>query len=83
MIDRQLLRENPDAIRGALDEKGVTDVNLDQILTLDQEWRERKARGDELRHERNQISSKIGKLKAAGDEDAASEAIAQSQELKK
>ena len=82
MIDRQLLRENPDAIRGALDEKGVTDVNLDQILTLDQEWRERKARGDELRHERNQISSKIGKLKAAGDEDAASEAIAQSQEIK-
>ena len=82
MIDRQLLREDPDAIRGALEQKGVADVNLDQILTLDQEWRELKARGDDLRHERNQISSKIGELKAAGDEDAASEAIDQSQELK-
>ncbi len=82
MIDRRLLREEPETVRTAMERKGVTDVEVDELLAVDEEWRELKSRGDDLRHERNQISSKIGELKANGEEEAAAEAIERSSELK-
>ena len=81
MLSRQFVRENPEVVREALDNKGV-DVDLDRILDVDEEWRELKQRGDDLRHERNEVSSTIGELKAAGEEAEAKEAIERSQELK-
>jgi len=82
MLSRQFVRENPEAVRDALDKKGVDDVNLDRVLEVDGEWRRLKARGDDLRHERNQVSGRIGELKQAGEEEAAQEAIERSQALK-
>jgi seryl-tRNA synthetase len=82
MLDRTLLREDPERVRWAVEVKGVDGVDVDEIIALDEEWRELKARGDELRHERNQVSSKIGELKQAGNEEEAQEAIERSQELK-
>ncbi|RXK47352.1 serine--tRNA ligase [Halorientalis pallida] len=82
MISRQFLRENPETVRDALENKGVDDVDLDHILEIDEEWRDLKARGDDLRHERNEVSSKIGQLKQEGKEEAAQEAIDRSGELK-
>ncbi|MFB6162140.1 MAG: serine--tRNA ligase [Halococcoides sp.] len=82
MLSRQYVRENPDDVREMLDQRGVTDVDLDALLEIDAEWRELKARGDELRHERNQVSERIGELKREGDDEAADEAIERSQELK-
>src|SRR6056297_424334 len=82
MLDRNYIRENPDEVRAALEQKGVTDVDFDRILELDEEWRDLKARGDDLRHERNEVSSKIGELKQEGKHDEADEAIERSQELK-
>ena len=82
MLSRQFVRQNPEEVRTALEEKGVTDVDLDEILEIDEEWRELKARGDDLRHQRNEVSSHIGELKREGEEEAAQEAIDRSQELK-
>ncbi|AQL43188.1 serine--tRNA ligase [Halorientalis sp. IM1011] len=82
MISRQFLRENPETVREALEAKGVDDVDLDRILEIDEEWRDLKARGDDLRHERNEVSSKIGQLKQEGEEEEAQEAIERSSELK-
>ncbi len=81
MLSRQFVRENPETVRAALDNKGV-DVDLDRILEIDEEWRSLKSRGDDLRHERNEVSRSIGQLKQEGDEDAAQEAIERSSELK-
>ena len=81
MLSRQFVRENPETVREALANKGV-DVDLEQILDVDAEWRELKQRGDDLRHERNEVSSTIGELKQAGEEAAAQEAIERSSELK-
>jgi seryl-tRNA synthetase len=81
MLSRQFVRENPETVREALANKGV-DVDLDRILDVDAEWRELKQRGDDLRHERNEVSSTIGELKQAGEEAAAQEAIERSSELK-
>ena len=82
MLGRQYVRENPEEVRKAIDLKGVEGVDLDEILELDERWRELKARGDDLRHERNEVSEKIGELKQAGDDEEAEEAIERSQELK-
>jgi seryl-tRNA synthetase len=82
MISRQFLREHPDAVRDAVDKKGVTDVDVDEILAIDEEWRDLKAQGDDLRHERNQVSSRIGDLKREGNDEEAEAAIERSQELK-
>ncbi|WP_336001722.1 serine--tRNA ligase [Halorientalis halophila] len=82
MISRQFLREESETVRDALEKKGVDDVDLDRILEIDEEWRDLKAEGDDLRHERNEVSSKIGELKQEGKEEAAQEAIERSGELK-
>jgi len=82
MLSRQFVREHPEAVRESLDARGADDVDLDRLLAVDEEWRDLKARGDELRHERNEVSSRIGELKREGEEEAAEEAIERSSELK-
>ncbi|MFT4891361.1 MAG: seryl-tRNA synthetase [Halobacteriales archaeon] len=82
MISRQFLRENPDVVRDAIEKKGVEGVDLDRILEMDEEWRDLKATGDDLRHERNEISERIGDLKREGKDEEAEAAIERSQELK-
>ena len=81
MISRQYLREHPEEVREGIENKGV-DVDLDRILELDEEWRDLKGRGDTLRHERNEVSSEIGRLKQEGNEEEAQAAIDRSQDLK-
>jgi len=81
MLGRQFVREHPETVREALAARG-TDADLDAVLAVDDEWRELKARGDDLRHERNQVSEHIGEYKREDDEEAAQEAIERSQDLK-
>ncbi|MCL9814708.1 serine--tRNA ligase [Natranaeroarchaeum aerophilus] len=81
MLDRTTLRERADEVREAMAARGA-DADVDAVLELDEEWRELKARGDELRHERNQVSSTIGELKQEGKHEEAEEAIERSQSLK-
>jgi len=82
MLSRQFVRENPETVREAVANKGVTGVDVDEILEIDEEWRDLKAEGDGLRHERNEVSSRIGELKQEGKEEEAQDAIERSQELK-
>ncbi|MFC6952010.1 serine--tRNA ligase [Halorubellus litoreus] len=82
MLSRQYVRENPDEVRDAVERKGVTDVDVDEILEIDAEWRELKAEGDDLRHQRNEVSRSIGQLKQEGKDEEAEEAIERSQALK-
>jgi seryl-tRNA synthetase len=82
MLGRRFVRENPEAVREGLELRHDEDVDLDRILDLDEEWRELKAEGDDLRHQRNEVSGEVGDLKQAGKEEAAREAIERSQELK-
>jgi len=82
MLSRQFVREHPGVVRDAIEAKGVEGVDLDRILAIDEEWRELKARGDDLRRERNGISERIGELKREGKEPEAEAAIRRSGELK-
>ena len=82
MLSRQFVREHPETVRDAIAKKGVTGVDLDELLAVDERWRELKARGDGLRQERNEVSERIGELKREGEEEQAQAAIERSQELK-
>ncbi|WP_049969509.1 serine--tRNA ligase [Haladaptatus cibarius] len=81
MLDRKYIREHPDEVRAALENRGA-DVDVDEFLDMDEEWRELKAQGDDLRHERNEVSRSIGDLKQEGKEEEAQEAIERSGALK-
>ncbi|WP_332897273.1 serine--tRNA ligase [Haladaptatus sp. CMSO5] len=83
MLGRRYLREHAKEVSDALVARGMAnDVDLDYVLDLDEQWRDLKSRGDDLRHERNEVSSQIGQLKREGQEKAAQECIDRSSELK-
>jgi seryl-tRNA synthetase len=82
MISRRMLREEPETVRAALEKKGVDDVDFDAILAAYEEWRDLKHEGDDLRHQRNEVSKTIGQLKQEGKDDEAQQAIDESSDLK-
>ena len=65
MLSLQFIRENPDAVRSAIEQKNVS-LDVAELLRLDGEVREMKTRVDELRRQRNEISA--GFKDAAPDE---------------
>ena len=82
MIDRQLLRDEPERVRDALAARNMEGVDIDRVLDVYDEWRSLKAEGDTLRHERNEVSQQIGQLKQEGKDEEAQAAIDRSGELK-
>jgi seryl-tRNA synthetase len=60
------LRESPEEVREAAKKKGDP-VDVDRILELDAQRRECVGKADELKAERNRVSSEIPKKKKAGE----------------
>ncbi len=68
MIDRNLLREDPDGIRRALRNRG-SDFDLDRLIQLDEQRRE-LLEVEQLRATRNDLSQQIGRIvRDGGDAD--------------
>ncbi|MDO8614826.1 MAG: serine--tRNA ligase [Dehalococcoidia bacterium] len=61
MLSIQLIRENPDLVRRAL-QRRHTEAPLDEALALDARWRSVLAEVESLRAERNALSKEIGGL---------------------
>ncbi len=78
MLDRQLLRENPDLVRAGVARKHM-DAPIDDLLAVDSEWRKLKTEGDTLRAELQKVSKEIGAMKARGED--ASEVMARTRTL--
>ena len=62
MIDINLIRENPELVKENIKKKFQDEklVLVDEVLSMDAEYRAAKTRGDTLRGERNKISKQIG-----------------------
>ena len=60
MLDLDLIRRDPDAVRQALGKRGE-DSTLERILELDAERRGKIRERDELRAHRNQVSQELGR----------------------
>lgn len=73
MLDIKFLRSNPEAVKENIRKK-FQDEKLplvDEVLTMDQEFRAAKVRCDDLRAQRNTLSKQIGGLMAKGQKDEA------------
>lgn len=60
MIDLKLIRENPELVRKAADDKGMT-VDLDRLLAVDARRRALETEFNDLRHRQNQTGERIAK----------------------
>ncbi|MGE0793108.1 MAG: serine--tRNA ligase [Candidatus Woesearchaeota archaeon] len=65
MFDIKLIRENPDLVKNNIKKKFQEDKLklVDEVLENDIKWRSIKKDIDDLRHERNKISSQINEYK--------------------
>lgn len=81
MLDRALIRQNPDLVRQGARRKGLN-APVDQFLQVDAEWRAVKAELDDKNGEMNRTSKEIGRLMAQGMKDQAEEAKSRTATLK-
>ena len=63
MLDTKLLRNNPDAVKKALKNRGADATLVDKFLELDADWRKVNTEVDELKAHRNKISDQIAGMK--------------------
>jgi seryl-tRNA synthetase len=65
MLDRKLIRNDPEKVRKGIADRGV-DFDLDGFLKLDEGMRELLQETESLKHRRNSVSKEISKLKKEG-----------------
>jgi len=70
MLDIKLIRENPQLVKANLSKRGNSSViqMLEELITVDKEWRLSLTKLNEFRHDRKLITIEIAKLKKAGKE---------------
>lgn len=75
MLDIKLVRTNPNLVKENIKKKFQDEklALVDEVLDLDAKFRASKARGDELRQQRNAVSKEIGRLMKEGKKDEAEE----------
>jgi seryl-tRNA synthetase len=71
MLDLNYVRENLDAVRAALNKRGMASTALDDFAKADAERRQLIGESDKLNAERNASSREIGELMKAGKRDEA------------
>src|SRR3989344_7336856 len=63
MLDIKLIREDPKLVKDSLKKRAISESILDELLSLDNEWKQLKKETDELRARRNKISQEINLAK--------------------
>ena len=82
MLDQNHVRENLDAVRAALEKRGMTTAALDDFTAADADRRRVISESDQLNAERNAASREIGALMKDGKRDEADARRKQVNELK-
>lgn len=73
MIDIELLRKNPEVVLSRLGTRGVPKRDVEALMRVDAEWRERTAEAESVRAQRNASSAAVPKLLDAQKEKRAKE----------
>jgi seryl-tRNA synthetase len=68
MLDPNLIRERPDFVKEGIAKKGTGPFIIDDFIKVDNERKDLVKSIDELRHLRNELSEKIGKMVSSGEE---------------
>jgi len=61
MLDIKFIRENPDKVKKAIADRGQ-DLNLDELLSLDEERRKSLIEVEKLKHQKNVVSDEVGMM---------------------
>ncbi len=77
MLDINLIREKPDAVRTALQNRQMDAEVVDAILRLDEKRRALLMKAESLKAERNTVSKEIGRMKDAAERQSKIEAMRQ------
>lgn len=66
MLDIKYVRAHPDALKTSIQRRNLDaeKIDVDRLLDLDAKWREAQSRANDLRGQRNELSSSIKKLAA-------------------
>jgi seryl-tRNA synthetase len=67
MLDPNLIREKPAFVKEGISKKGIDPSIVDDFLAVDEQRRDLVKEIDELRHLRNELSEKIGKIILKGE----------------
>ncbi|MBX3095607.1 MAG: serine--tRNA ligase [Fimbriimonadaceae bacterium] len=81
MLDRNLIRKEPEFVRAQALRKGVN-APVDEFLSCDNQFRQIKVQSDEKKAEMNRISKSIGTFMAQGKKEEAEAAKAEAAALK-
>ena len=80
MLDINLFRENPEEIKQSEKYRGEDTSKVDKVIELDEEWREKLQKLEDLRAKRNTVGDEIAELKKNGE--SAEEEIQKMSEVK-
>ncbi|MDX1741550.1 MAG: serine--tRNA ligase, partial [Rhodothermales bacterium] len=84
MLDLNLIRDEPDVVRGAIRDKGAgRESAVDELLEVDRERREQLSALQKLQAHSNEVSREIGAYMREGRKSEAGDLIAESAEVKK
>lgn len=82
MLDRDLIRRDPDLVRRGLARKGSDPALVDRFLAVDARYRAARTGAGEAQAEANRLSKSIGALMSGGKQNEAEGAKAGAKELK-
>jgi len=71
MLDMSMFREHADVLRADHDKREMPHDNIDEVIRLDEEWRQARYDVDQLRKKRNEAARGIAEAKKSGDSAAA------------
>ena len=71
MLDMSMFREHADVLRADHDKREMPHEHIDEVIRLDEEWRQARYDADQLRKKRNEAARGIAEAKKAGDSAAA------------
>lgn len=77
MLDMSMFREHPYVLRADHDKREIPHDNIDEVIRLDEEWRQARYDVDQLRKKRNEAARGIAEAKKSGDSAAADAILAE------
>ncbi|MEL0213562.1 MAG: serine--tRNA ligase [Euryarchaeota archaeon] len=77
MLDMSMFREHADVLRADHDKREMPHDNIDEVIRLDEKWRQARFDVDQLRKKRNEAARGIAEAKKSGDSAAADAILAE------
>ena len=71
MLDMSMFREKSEVLRKDHDKRKIPHDNIDEVIRLDNEWKQARYEVDQLRKSRNEAARGIAAAKKSGDTEAA------------